>query len=183
MTELKSFNKQLEEFLKDSSAYKKYDKVILSPGNILIEVFRYKTKEGLFSEGSDEAVPTIFIQDALDGSIKTNKELFVDYTHVAKVLKVSEDKEMRYKAGDCVLLNPYETTNVVRNPQWVHYMEYINSRGMEIIPPKDLREWIPSIQVHYMGYQFLLPDEYDKKVQDVTTFAIPSHKIVTGWAF
>jgi hypothetical protein len=167
----------MQDFI-NSPISNKYDNVLLSNGNILIEVFRYKTKEGLFSESSGEELPTIFIQDPLDGSVKTNKEVFVDYTHVAKILKSADGN---YKEGDCVLLNPYETTNVVRNPQWIHYMEYINSRGMEVIPPKDLREWIPSIQVHYIGYQFLLPEEYDKKVQDVTTFLIPSHKVVK-WA-
>jgi len=180
MTELNNFKKQLEDFINDSSFSEKYKNVKISKGNLLIEIFRYKTKEGLFSNSDSEEVPTIFIQDSFDGSIKTNKEIFVDYTHVAKILSVSDSEDF-YRVGDCILLNPYETTNVVRNPQWIHYMEYINSRGMEVIPPKDLREWIPSIQVHYIGYQFLLPEEYDKKVQDINTFVIPSHKVITKW--
>jgi hypothetical protein len=180
MTEKKNFNSQLKDFLKDNSYVDKYKKVKLQKDNYLIEIFRYRTKDGAVKGDENDNIPTILIQDPLNGEIKTNKDVAVDYTHLAKILVASETEEF-YKTGDCVMLSPYETVSMVRNPDWIHYQEYQHSKGMEIIPPKDMREWIPGIQIRFLDSQFLLPEEYDKKIQDVNTFIIPKYKILSKW--
>ena len=56
-------------------------------------------------------------------------------------------------------------------------MEYQKAAGIEPIPPDDMREFIPSIQVHYLEYTMALPEDYDRKIQDANVFLIPTHKI------
>lgn len=180
MIDKKNFNSQLSEFLKDNSYVDKYKKVKLQKDSYLIEIFRYRTKDGAVKGDNNDNIPTILIQDPLNGEIKTNKDVAVDYTHLAKVLVTPKDDEF-YEPGDCVMLSPYETVSMVRNPDWIHYMEYQNSKGMEVIMPQDMREHIPGIQIRYLDSQFLLPEEYDKKIQDVNTFIIPKYKILSKW--
>lgn len=168
------FKEQLDAFLADASEVEKYSKVEIGDSMVLIEIFRYRTKEGKFSEDKS-SVPTILIQNPLSGGITTNKDFFVDYTHVAKVIKAGSATS--YSAGDCVLLNPFDVCQETRNPQWLHFMEYQKAAGMEPIPPDDMREFIPSIQVHYIEYTMALPEDYDRKIQDANVFLIPSHKI------
>jgi hypothetical protein len=168
------FSEQLDAFLKDTSEQEKYGRVEIGDQMVLIEIFRYRTKEGKFVEDKSD-IPTILIQNPLSGGITTNKDFFVDYTHVAKVIKAGA--ETNYKNGDCVLLNPFDVCQETRNPQWLHFMEYQKAAGMEAIPPDDMREFIPSIQVHYIEYTMALPEDYDRKIQDANVFLIPSHKI------
>lgn len=170
----KNFKEQLDLFLKDSTQSEKYSNIEIGDMMVLIEIFRYKTKEGKFAEDKGE-VPTIFIQNPLGGQVTTNKDFFVDYTHVAKVLKAGS--ATTYKQGDCVLLNPFEVCQEKRNPDWLHFMEYQSSKGIDPIPPPDMREFIPSIQVHYLEYTMALPEDYDRKIQDANIFLIPTHKI------
>ncbi len=177
-----NFKTQLKEFLDDKSYKDAYKDVVIKGPNYLIEIFKFRTKEGKY-EDSLEDVPEILLINPLGGGITTNKAMSVDYTHAAKILKVGEFPEgiQSYKEGDCVLLNPYETTKELRNPDWLHYMEYQHSRGIDPIPPDDMREFLPSVQVRYLEYQFLLPGDYHKKVQEVSTFLIPDFKIKAGY--
>jgi len=173
-----NFNEQLDLFLKDNTQLEKYSKVEIGEMMVLIEIFRFRTKDGLFQASPKYDLintPTIYIPDPLGGGITTNKEFFVDYTHVAKVVKAGE--KSGYKANDCVLLNPFEVCQKKRNPDWLHFMEYQSAKGIDPIPPDDMREFMPSIQVHYIEYTMVLPDEYDKKIQDMNVFLIPTHKI------
>lgn len=169
-----NFKEQLDLFLKDDTQLEKYSKVEIGEMMVLIEIFRYRTKEGKFEEDKGN-IPTILIQNPLSGGITTNKDFFVDYTHVAKVIKAGS--ATNYKQGDCVLLNPFDVCQETRNPQWLHFMEYQKAAGMEPIPPDDMREFIPSIQVHYLEYTMALPEDYDRKIQDANIFLIPTHKI------
>lgn len=172
---IQGFKEQLDDFFKDTSHFEKYKNVEIRGYNTLIEVFKFKTRDGNYGD-SNKDTPTILLVNPLGGQVTTNKDFYVDYTHVAKVISVG-DKVEGYKPGDCVLLNPFEVTKEARNPQWVHYMEYQNAKGMEPIIPDDMREFIPSVQAYFVDYQFVLPEDYKKKVQDINTFIIPESKI------
>ena len=103
----------------------------------------------------------------------------VDYTHIAKILKVGNGFTGvdTYKEGDLVLLNPYETTKMSYNPDWLALQQYQFSQGMDPIVPDDIREKIPSIQARFTEYQFVMPEDYKLATQDIVTFLIPEHKV------
>lgn len=172
------FKNQLHLFMSDNSYKEDYQNIDLPGDGILIEIFKYRTKDGRFSDGNGESTPTLYLIDPLGGGVTTNKDFSVDYTHVAKVLKCGAASQNHiYKEGDCVLLNPFETTKEAFNPDFLHAQEYKNSMGIELITPNDMRQSVPSIQSRFVEFQFVLPHEYNKQVQDIVTFIVPPFKI------
>jgi len=173
------FKKQLAEF-RDNIGYKeKYKPVDIKGMNYLIEVFKYRVKDGQIKEDPDNKKFQLFDIHPLTGNIVTLNDLSVDYTHIAKVLKVGNGFTGvdAYKEGDLVFLNPYETTKMSYNPDWLALQQYQFSQGMDPIVPDDIREKIPSIQARFTEYQFVMPEDYKLATQDIVTFLIPEHKV------
>lgn len=173
------FKKQLTEF-RDSTDYReKYKPVDIKGMNYLIEVFKYRVKDGQIKETPDGKKFQLFDIHPLTGDIVTLNELSVDYTHIAKILKVGNGFTGvdTYKEGDLVFLNPYETTKMSYNPDWLALQQYQFSQGMDPIVPDDIREKIPSIQARFTEYQFVMPEDYKLATQDIVTFLIPEHKV------
>ena len=174
---MRSFKEQLQDFLKDKNYKEKFKDVELLDSNYLIEVFRYNSKSGNWgsSQGSKS---DILIVDPLGGGVKSAETLFEDITHVARIIKVGAGFEKaKYKEGDCVLLNPFDTTGRSVNPDYAIYKQFEHSIGMNPLMPEDMREDVTSLQARYVEYQFLIPEDYNIGTQNVFTFLVPEHKI------
>lgn len=175
---LNIFKDQLIEFRDNTDYREKYSPVEIKGMNYLIEVFKYKVKDGRHKENPTSHVP-LFAINPLGGDVIAINDLYVDYTHVAKILKVGKgfgDSE-HYNEGDLVMLNPFETTKTAYNPDWLALQQYQFSQGMDPIVPEDIREKIPSIQARFTEYQFVMPEDYKLSTQDIVTFLIPDHKV------
>lgn len=169
----KNFEKQLREFIEDTSYKEKYKNVEIPDKYYIIDIFKYKTKDkSLFSfEGGASEILLL----AIDGSVKKASEVYIDYTHVAKIIK--SPGESMYKEGDCIMLNPFDVTGKAKNPEYALYEQFQHSLGYTPVIPETLEEHIPAIQARMLEFQFVLPDEYNKGTQNITTFLIPEFKI------
>ena len=170
-----NFKEQLKEFISDTSYKEKYSSVDINDNHYLIEIFKFKTKEqSLFSfEG---APSEILLIDQLSGDIKKASDIYVDYTHVAKILKAPKG-DVKYKEGDCVLLNPFDIVGKAKNPEFALYEQFQHSLGYTPVIPENLQENIPAIQARYLEYQFVLPEDYNIGTQNIVTFLVPEFKI------
>lgn len=172
---MSNFKEQLKTFMSDTS-YKEKFKDIEITDSYLIEIFKFKTKDK--SMFSFEGKVSDLLMIGLDGQVKNISDVFVDYTHVAKILKVGKGLEsQKYNEGDCVLLNPFDVTGKAKNPEFALYEQFEHSIGHTPIMPEGLLEHIPAIQARYLEYQFVLPEDYNIGTQNITTFLVPEYKI------
>ena len=182
----KSLNDQLKHFAKDDSYYKFYDKYEFDYSEYLVRMF-------ILTPPEDMRPSTIIVEKSELAGVNPlqEKKIFLNdiVMPIAKIIKVGNitdefgnpvPEEKRRKQGDIVTLPPNKVMGMVQNPEFIHYMQFMEAKGMQMlgeVPPKE----IPRFQKEYSRYQFtrignLYPDDMDK-----VTFLLPSPEIKGGY--
>jgi len=165
---------QLKKF-KSNPIPSGYNKITIDPHHLVVEVFIADLG------GNAEDIPELFLYDE-EGNISTNKkEMYRKNTHVARVVKAGEEVNPHLKEGSIVLLKPNDCLGEGWNPDFLHLHQFSRAAGIEPIIPKGMREKVPRFQERMQDQVFLLPEEYQKKAQDIFTFIIHQNRVQASY--
>jgi len=168
------FEQKLKEF-KDKPIPEGYKKVTIDPHHLVVEVFVIETVDSV------QGMPDLLLPDS-EGNLSTaRKEMYTKNTHVARVVKSGKEVTPYLKEGSIVILKPNDCLGEGWNPDFLHLHQFSRAAGIEPIIPKGMREKVPRFQERMQEQVFLLPEEYQKKAQDIFTFIIHQNRVQAAY--
>ena len=182
----KSLNDQLKHFAKDEDYFKYYDKYDFEFSEYLVRMF-------ILTPPEEMRPSTIIVEKTELAGVDPFKEKTVFLNDIvmpiAKIIKVGKitdefgnpvPEDQKRKPGDIVILPTNKVMGMVQNPDFIHYMQFTEAKGMAPLGPVPPAE-IAKFQKEYARYQFtrmgnIYPDDQDK-----VTFLLPSPEIKGGY--
>lgn len=182
----KALNEQLKAFAADDSYMDLYKDYEFDYSEYLVRMF-------VLTPPKEFRPQTIIVEKTELSGVDpfTEKKIYLNdiVMPIAKIIKVGKGNELDdfgnpnknvRKPGDIVILPTNKIVGMEQNPDFIHYMQFMEAKGMTMlgeVPPKE----IPRFKKNYARYQFtrmgnLLPDEQDK-----VTFLLPSPEIKGGY--
>lgn len=177
----KEFKKALNDFIKDESYFKEYDKFTPLGNKVLVKVFKFVPSEDVQSELGHSQ---ILIQGAIDGKWKPSSvamaEKIFPIVKIIKKGKAIEDNDIQ--EGGVYTVPFDEITGEAWNPDFLHLMnsftQKAGNQGQLANVPKDMEQRLPKIQIDWQRYKFSMPDRLGKETDDdKLVYLIPSIKL------
>jgi hypothetical protein len=154
---LKVYPKQFEEFVKDESYFKHYEKLVPKKGTVIVRFFTVR----------EEKKSTLIGIDYRTGEF-SEKGMIVP-THFAKVIRSGIDE---INPGDITMFPYQEVAGVAANPEMVAYVEALKSTGGATpIKPLDAREVIPRLETSHKRKMVVRPGNMVPDEDDIYTYS------------